>query len=154
MEPFYPPRAFYFSVTVLGAGAGAPAPGVDASFQEIAGIEAKMEVDTVVEGGENRFAHRLPRYASHSNLVLKRGVVPSGSALGTWVTQTLGGGLALPIEPKNLKVSLLNDQATPIAAWTFERAYPLRWQLAPLSSEDNKVLIETLELAYNYFYRA
>ena len=32
-----------------------------------------MEIETVVEGGENRFVHRLPKPVKHPNLVLKRG---------------------------------------------------------------------------------
>lgn len=154
MEPFYPPRAFYFSVTVLGAGAGSPSPSADASFQEVAGMQAKMEVENVIEGGENRFAHRLPRGVTYSDLVLKRGLVPNGSGLAEWVTKTLGGGLAAPIETKDLKVALLNDQGTPTLSWTVVRAYPLRWELAPLDAQDNKLLVETLELAYNYFFRS
>jgi phage tail-like protein len=153
MEPLYPPRAFYFSVTVIGAGAGDRAPNADASFQEVAGMQGKMEVETLVEGGENRFAHRLPRYVDYSNLVLKRGLVPQGSELADWVLATLGGGLALPIRPKDLKVSLLNDQGTPTAWWTFNRAWPLRWELDSFNSQSNNFVIETLELNYNYFSR-
>jgi phage tail-like protein len=153
MEPFYPPRNFHFSVTVIGAGAGSQQPDADASFQEIAGMQARMEVETVVEGGENRFAYRLPRYVNYSNLVLKRGLVPNGSALTRWAAEALGGGLALPIETKDLKISLLNDKGTPMASWTFQRTYPLRWELAAFNSKGSEVLIETLELAYNYFFR-
>lgn len=154
MEPFYPPPAFHFSVTVLGARAGAPSPGADASFQEVAGIQARMEVENVIEGGENRFVHRLPRFVSYPNLLLKRGLVPSGSELAGWVTRILGGGLAAPVEPRNLKVALLNDRGTPILSWTFERAWPLRWEVGSLHSQDNRLLVETLELSYNYFFRS
>jgi phage tail-like protein len=154
MEPYYPPPAFHFSVTVIGAGAGSPSPSVDASFQEVAGIEAKMEVEHVNEGGENRFPHRLPRYVSYPNLVLRRGLVPSGSGLAAWIFRTLGGGLAVPVETRSLKVALLNDQGSPTLSWTFERAFPLRWELGSLNSQDNKLLIETLELSYSYFFRS
>jgi len=154
MEPFYPPRNFHFGVTVIGAGAGSQQPNADASFQEVAGMQAKMEVENLIEGGENRFAYRLPRYVNYSNLVLKRGLVPSGSSLTDWVTDTLGGGLALPIATKDLKISLLNDKGTPLASWTFQRAWPLRWELAPFNAKSGEVLIETLELTYNFFFRS
>jgi len=150
---YYPPGAFYFSVQVIGAGAGAPAASVDASFQEVSGIQAELEVQTVVEGGENRFAYRLPRYVKYPNLVLRRGAVTSGSTLVDWVTATLGSGLAKPVEPRDLMVSLLNSAGSPLISWTFVRAYPVKWDLAPLDSTQNKVLIESLELAYNYFNR-
>lgn len=151
MQPFYPPPAFYFRVTVLGGRAGTRP---DAGFQEIAGLQAKMEVENVIEGGENRFAHRLPRYVTYPNLVLKRGLVAVGSSLADWVIETLGGGLALPVEPRNLKIDLLNDQHKPTLSWMVERAWPLRWEAAPLNSQDSKLLVETLELSYNYFFRS
>jgi phage tail-like protein len=151
MQPFYPPAAFYFRVTVIGGQAG---PRSDSGFQDIAGLQAKMEVENVIEGGENRFAHRLPRYVTYPNLVMKRGLIPKGSGLADWVIATLGGGLALPVEPRNLKIDLMNNQHTPTLSWTVERAWPLRWEVSPLNSQDSKFLIETLELSYNYFFRS
>ena len=73
---------------------------------------------------------------------------------GTTVLWTLGGGLALPVEPRNLKIDLMNDQHTPSLSWTVERAWPLRWEVSSLNSQDNKLLVETLELSYNYFFRS
>ncbi len=49
-------------------------PVFDAAFQEVGGLEAEIEVETVVEGGENRFVHRLPKPVKHPNLSLKRGL--------------------------------------------------------------------------------
>lgn len=153
VEPYYPPGAFYFSVTTMGAGATSGGTEIDASFQEVSGIKAEFETQTVVEGGENRFAWRLPKNVKYPNLVLKRGAVAKGSALGDWVVATLGSGLATPIVPKDLMVTLLDSKGTPLIAWTFVRAWPLRWELAALTSTENKVLIETLEFSYNYFNR-
>jgi phage tail-like protein len=151
--PYYPPGAFYFSVSTISDGAASLLPSLDASFQEVSGIEAEFETEAVEEGGENRFAYRLPRFVRYPNLVLKRGVVPFGSSLADWLTATLGSGLAVPIVPKDLMVTLLTAIGIPLIAWTFVRAYPVHWQLDSLSSTDNKVLIETLQLNYNYFNR-
>lgn len=150
---YYPPGAFYFSVTLMGAGAGGRSPNADGSFQEVSGIQAELETETVTEGGENRFAYRLPRHVRYPNLVLRRGVVTSGSALGDWVTSTFASGLSIPIGPKDLLVSVLNENAAPLLSWTFHGAFPIRWELATLESTQNKILIETLELSYNYFNR-
>ena len=107
-DTYYPPGGFYFTVSVLGTGTAlAVASGVDASFQEVSGIEAKFNTEDVTEGGENRFVHRLPKPASYSNLVLKRGIVSVTSFLVEWVGQTVGSGLSLPIVPQNILVTLL-----------------------------------------------
>ena len=151
-EEYYPPGGFYFAVTVIGSATDR-VPDIDASFQEVSGIQAELDVEEVVEGGENRFVHRLPRPAKYPNLVLKRGVVTKYSYLSDWAGQTIGANLSLPIEPQNLMVTLLDDRGTPTIAWTFVNAYPLKWDVGPLSSTDNQILTETLELSYNYFTR-
>ncbi|PYP85736.1 MAG: phage tail protein [Blastocatellia bacterium AA13] len=153
-EDYYPPGGFYFTVKVLGsATALSLLTDIDASFQEISGVQAEWDTEEVVEGGENRFVHRLPRPAKYSNLVLKRGIVTKGSFLSEWFGLTIGSALTLPIIPQNLLVMLLNDNGWPTNAWIFVNAYPLRWDVGPFNSMDNKILIETLELSYNYFQR-
>lgn len=165
-EQYYPPGAFYFSVKVLdpitvGALVANLATGdlgsvlgdIDASFQEVTGIESQFDVEEVIEGGENRFIHRLPRYTKYSNLVLKRGVVTKLSFLAEWFGFTIGSSLSLPIVPLNVVVMLQNQDGLPIVAWGFVNAYPIRWEMAPMDSLDNKILTERLELSYSYFQR-
>lgn len=153
-EPYYPPAAFYFTVKLLAAPSSAPPQtDPDASFQEVSGIRQEFGIEEVAEGGENRFVYRLPQRGKYPNLVLKRGIVAKGSYLSDWVAETISSGLAVPIKTQNLQVTLLNQTGSPIIAWSFVNAYPVRWEAAALSSQDNKVLIETLELAYNYFER-
>ncbi len=152
-DPYYPPGAFYFTVSILTGGGGPRTPSLDSAFQEVSGIQTELETETVIEGGENRFALKLPRYAKYPNLVLKRGVVTRGSALSSWVLSSIQSGLALPISTRDLTVRLLNTQSQPLITWTIVRAYPLRWQLAQLDSTSNNVLVESLELSYNFFTR-
>lgn len=154
LEQYYPPAAFYFSVAVLPSPASAPPrTSADASFQEVSGVKAEFAVEEVVEGGENRFAHRLPQRSKYPNLVLKRGIVTKGSFLADWVAKTLGSAMSTPIVTQNLQVSLLNEKGGPITAWRFVNAYPIRWEIAALNSQDNKVLVETLEFSYNFLDR-
>ena len=58
----------------------------DVRFQEVTGLTVSTEFEAWPEGGENRFAHQLPKSLQFSELVLKRGksgkytvtVTPSG----------------------------------------------------------------------------
>ncbi|MGA9997452.1 MAG: phage tail protein [Pyrinomonadaceae bacterium] len=165
-DEYYPIGAFHFSVKVLdpitlGSLAvnlatgdfGSILTSIDASFQEVTGIESQFEVEEVVEGGENRFVHRLPRYTKYSNLVLKRGIVTKLSFLAEWFGLTIGSSLSLPIIPMNVMVMLLNEDGWPAVVWFFAHAYPVRWEIAPMDSMDNKILTERLEFSYNYFQR-
>jgi phage tail-like protein len=151
---YYPPSKFYFSVSVLSSGTttGDSTP-VDSSFLEVSGIDAEFGVEEVAEGGENRFSHRLPKQVKYPPLVLKRGVVTKDSALGAWVASTLSSTLSTPILPQNLLVLLLAGNGTPLIAWGFSNAWPLKWTTASLNSSENEVLTESLEFSYNYFLR-
>jgi len=151
---YYPPPKFYFSVSLLGSGtASASVTSIDASFQEVSGIEAEFGVEEIAEGGENRYVHRLPKQAKYPPLVLRRGVVTKSSALGEWVSATLNSTLSGPIVPQNLMVLLLGPDANPLLSWTFSNAWPLKWVTSSLNSSENEVLIESLEFSYSYFTR-
>ena len=153
-QPYYPPPSFYFNVKILGAGAALAAlTGSDASFQEVSGMQVSWDVEEVVEGGENRFVHRLPKPAKYSNLVLKRGVVTTGSFFNEWVGESIGSKLSLPLITQNILVMLLNEKGIPLIAWAFVNAYPVKCEVGALNSTENKILIETLELSYNYYER-
>jgi phage tail-like protein len=154
MTPYYPPPAFRFSVKFLSPAAIVAAlTGHDASFQEVSGIQASWDVEEVAEGGENRFVHRLPKRGKYSNLVLKRGVVTETSFLSEWVGSSIGASLSLPIIPQNLMVMLLDPSDFPVIVWGFVNAYPVKCDLGPMDSMENKILVETLELSYNYYER-
>jgi hypothetical protein len=51
------------------------------------GSRAKIEIETVNEGGENRFALQLPGVTKSPNLVLRRGYVTKASFLSEWAAQ-------------------------------------------------------------------
>jgi phage tail-like protein len=144
----YPPVAFYFGVRLDGAPANA-----DASFQEVSGIRVELGSETVVEGGENRFVHRLPKAPTYSNLVLKRGVVVTRSVMADWVANTLRNVLSQPIKPRHLTVTLKNEQHQPLIQWLFVDAYPVRWETSPFDSMQSSILTESLEFAYHFFNR-
>jgi len=150
----YPPVAFHFGVTLDGARTSAKGTPPDASFQEVSGIRVESGHEEVVEGGQNKFVHRLPKQLTYGNLVLKRGVVVMPSPLADWVAVTLGSELARPIQLRNLMVTLKNEQHDPLITWTFVNAYPVKWETAALNAMESSVFTETMELAYQYFERA
>ena len=55
------------------------------------------------------------------------------------------------IKPVDLTVSLLNEKHEPLQTWKVVHAYPVKWDPGDFNAEENKIVIETLELTYNYF---
>jgi phage tail-like protein len=45
-------------------------------------------------------------------------------------------------------VTLFSEDATPISAWMFKEAFPVRWATADLNAQDDRILIDTLELSF------
>lgn len=142
----YPLPAFYFTVLLEGSY-------IDTSFQEVTGIGPEIETEDVVEGGENRFVHQLPKAVKHPKLVLKRGIAKMNSPLVKWCISILESDFSAPIKPKELDVMLLNEYGDPLRVWYFANAYPVHWEVDSFNSTKNEVAIETIELKYNYSNR-
>jgi phage tail-like protein len=141
-DPFLP-VAFHFSV---GFGI---APGVlDCSFREVSGMAAEMDTETLVEGGENRYVYQLPKAVKHQRLVLKRGVAPLSSPLVGWCRDVLEGGLGQALTTKQIWVTLLDETASPLRVWSFENAFPVKWEVEAFQSTKNEVALEKIELSY------
>ena len=142
----YPLPAFFFEVII--------ASGDDTSSQEVTGIKTELELESVAEGGENRFLHRLPKAVKHPNLVLKRGIAKRDSALVKWCKEVLEQEFTKPIETRELQVRLLNEQKEAVRAWSFVNAYPVSWEVESFNSTKNEVAIEKIELAYSHSERS
>lgn len=144
----YPPSAFYFKV-VLGATLGL----TDSSFQEVSGITAELNTETVVEGGENRYVHTLPTGFKSRSLELKRGIAPMSSPLVLWCRSVFEMDFMTPIVAQPVGVYLMNVERVPIRAWSFANAYPVKWEVERFGSTKNEVAIENITLSYTYSNR-
>lgn len=136
------PVSFYFSLSFKGE---------DAAFQEVSGISKELNVEEVVSGGENRFKYRLPTVSTSHNLILKRALLPQGSQLIDWCASSIDEGLAKKIEPHDVSVKLLDAGGTVCVTWTFYNAYPVKYAVSDLKSQESALVLETIELAYTYF---
>nr|WP_136251111.1 phage tail protein [Ningiella ruwaisensis] len=141
----YPPVGFYFNVAFDFAQGDM----IDTQFSEVSGISSSLDTESVAEGGENRFVHTLPSRPNYANLILKRGL-SIGSTLQDWCLNAIEN---LDISPAMVWVSLLNEAGEPLMTWSFHGAYPVKWEVADLNAQQSQVLIETLELSYQYFKR-
>ena len=142
MPNYYPPVSFHFRVEVLGLSSDN-----DTRFAEAGGLSLEVTTEEVAEGGENRFLQRYPVQPKYSDLVLKRGMLVQ-SAVFDWVKDCLDGD---QVEPKNVDVTLLNEEHEPLMTWHVINAYPIKWGISDFNATGNTVLLETLTFAYQYF---
>ena len=141
-----PELSHRFGVLFL-AGGFIPNP-IDIRFQKVSGVSTEVQLETINEGGQNLYAHRLPKKMSYNNLVLERGYVTMPSLLNLEFNVAFS---RFKFYPSNVLVTKFNESGTPIGAWLFIRAYPVKWSMSDLDAHANAVAIDTMELAYTRF---
>jgi len=153
MASYHPPAGFHFKVEFIGvSGMGSD---TEQRFQEVSGLSFEIETEILREGGENRFEYKLPKRAKYPNLVLKRGLLP-GSAFLDWFKSAMSTYFTVILyefKPADISITLLDEADQPLAIWNVVQAYPLKWAMSDLKSSENALVIETIELAYQYFER-
>ena len=151
---YYPPAGFHFRVAFNGVS------GMDGDeqqrFQDVSGLSFEIETEPLRDGGENRFEYKLPKRVKYPNLVLKRGMI-TNKVLTNWITSALDGFYqALPVtsfKPADILITLMDEAGNPVAVWNVVQAYPVKWSMSDLKATENTVVVETIELAYQYFER-
>ena len=143
MPTYYPPVGFHFAVAFE-----LPTTNIgDIQFQEVSGLSVTVNTEDLIEGGENRFVHKLPTRTNYEKITLKRGML-TGSTLITWAKQAIESFRFIPV---NLVITLLNEEHIPLTAWYVINAFPTKWSVSDFNAEQSSLVIESLELEYNYF---
>jgi phage tail-like protein len=99
----------------------------------------------------------------YGNLILKRGIPLAendnklaspmkvrDSKIVEWATKAIE---RYKFEPLDINVYLLNDKSEPMITWHFYKAWPVKLVTTDLKAQDNSILIESFELAYERFTR-
>lgn len=139
---YYPPVGFHFLIRFGFSGNED-----DSRFQSVSGLSVEYETESITEGGENRFVHELPVRTKYNTLVLKRGML-LGSEVIKWCRDAFE---ERQFAPADLQVLLLNENSEPLKTWKLSRAWPKKWTISDFNAEENGLVIETLELSYQYF---
>lgn len=139
---YYPPVGFHFKVEFVNIGNDN-----DIRFQSVSGLNVEYDVESIKEGGENRFEHKLPVRSKYPDLALKRGMLVDSKVI-QWC---LDAFQKRSIQPAEINIMLLNEQHTPIRTWHVHRAWPRKWTISDFNAQENSIVVETLELSYTYF---
>ncbi len=142
--PYSIPVAFSFEVRIPGFSNEG-----ECSFRDVGGLVVKLDLESVNEGGVNDYAHKFPKRAAYNELVFRRGIL-TGSQFFTWINDAVRN---FTFKPKQIYISLINEQKTPVIRWRVENAFPVGIEIAEFKALENSLAIETLTVAYDYFVR-
>ncbi|MGC2237430.1 MAG: phage tail protein [Pyrinomonadaceae bacterium] len=140
-----PLLGFRFGVFIFGStGISHP---LDFRFQSVSGLSVSVELSGGGSEGTNASKRALPERLKYENLTLKRGL-PLFSTLRMEVHKSLS---QFKFSPRNVLVSILDENALPLSSWMFSEAFPVKWSLSELNANSNDIIVEELELKYKNF---
>ena len=122
-------------------------------FSEVSGLSVEVQVESVEEGGENQFVHKLPGRMSWPNITLKRGIV-DGDNLFAWLGKSSGEGYAgnnSKLERRSAAITLLALDGSRLRSWNLADAFAVRWTGPSFAATSTEAATEELEIAHHGF---
>lgn len=136
MPAQYPLPAFSFTVEWGGTRVG---------FTEVAGLTQENQAIEYREGSFPEYSSiKMPGLRKFSNVTLKRGVIKSDNDFAKWLSTVKLN----QVERRDLVISLLNEEHSPVMTWKIHNAFPVKVEGPGLKSTGNEVAIESIELAH------
>jgi phage tail-like protein len=132
----YPIPKFHFQVEWGGSKIG---------FTEVSGLDVEREVIEYRDGSSKEYSKlKMPGLTKFSNITLKRGSFKKDNDFYKWwVSNKLE-----TVERRDITISLLNEEHTPVITWKVKNAWPSKIQPTDLKSDDNSIAIETMEIVH------
>ncbi len=148
------PNDSYDNERVTGASFLVEVDGVEIGrFMEVTGLEVEVGVESIDEGGENGYSHKLPGRMSWPNLVLKRGITQNDSLLD-WLNKSSGEGFTgqgNKLKRSSAAITLMGPGGKRLRAWNFDGAFPIKWRGPSFAAESSDMAVEELEIAHHGF---
>ena len=122
-------------------------------FTEIQGLEVSIEMEEIIEGGQNDFVHKVPGRMKWPNITLKRGITQSDTLM-EWMRKSSGelfDGEGSKITRSTVGITMLSSSGWPLREWQVEGAFPVKWRGPSFAASNDDVLSEELEIAHHGF---
>jgi phage tail-like protein len=121
-----------------------------ALFQKIEGMTVTRNIDELTAGGFNEFTYEFPREFGYNHIVFKSGL-SSSDFFYKWMMYGKEQGFALG-KKFVLEQRFANKPIDEPKTWAFDGAFPVRWSISDLDvNNSDSIVIETLELSFNFF---
>lgn len=122
-------------------------------FTEVSGLSVEVKVESIEEGGQNGYVHKLPGQMEWPNLVLKRGVTTDDN-LFEWFEKSAGEkfeSAGKKVERSTAAIVLIGRDGERLRTWSFYDAFPVKWSGPSFAAASSDALVEELEVAHHGF---
>ena len=140
----FPHKAYRFRVSFLFTGLE-----IESYFQSVTGIKGGYSPGSYAEGGVAAYSHHLTERSSFGPLSLKKGLTED-RLLFSWCEATFQ---TMKTVPANVLISLLDEHQEPVENWLFIHAIPSSWDASGLDAGQSSIVLESIQLHYQYFTR-
>ena len=135
-ESNYPLPVFHFNVD-WGEG--------NLGFAEVSGLTMETQAIEYRDGKRNEMGPiKMPGIPKHSNLTLKRGIIPNDNEFFKWLNSTSLN----KVQRRTVTISLLDETHAPVMTWVAINAWPVKVEGPGLKATGNEVAIESIEIAH------
>lgn len=122
-------------------------------FREASGLSVTIEVEEVIEGGQNFHIHKLPGRFKFSNVTLRRGVTED-NGLVAWIDEVTAGGFekkGKKLKRNTVAITLVSAAGKRLRTWTLQEAFPASWKGPDFNLASDDFLVEEVEIAHHGF---
>lgn len=133
----YPVPVFHYKVTWNGT---------DVGFSDVSGLTQEIQAIEYRDGlmPASMQALQRPGLKKANNISLKRGIVTKNNDLFEWFNNK-----GTPnVERRDLTISLLNDEGSPVMVWTISQAWPVKCDGPTLKATGNEIAFESIDLVH------
>lgn len=139
----YPLTGFHFSVEWKSNDKEE-----NVAFSEVTGLSVNTKVIEYRDGtNKDNTTLKMPGLKTFNNVTLKRGSLSTDNGFFDWFIKIKNN----TTERRNVTINLLNEEHEPVIVWNLNNAFPVKYEGGSLNASDGKVLIESVELAYESF---
>lgn len=116
------------------------------SFTGCEGLGVEVVLESREEGGNNGFVWQFPTRLKYTNIKLSRPLGPESEKVLQWLISVTGG-----FTRSTGTIRAMTAKGEAIASWSLVDVVPVRWTGPSLTSDQPKVITETLEIAHHGF---
>lgn len=119
--------------------------GTNIGFTEVSGLDIEVEAIEHRNGSSPvDSVAKIPGLRKYANITLKRNISAGDSDFFDWINTKLMS----TIERRDVVISLLDQEHTPVITWRARNAFPIQYRGPVLQSCDGGIATETLVLAH------